>query len=98
MSNPLYTQADIDTFRELAYSKQIERRQSIAQSLLARGYDVEDICEVGTRIANWVEGTPPASGKKRGRPAKKSAHATAKKTKKKRKYTKRSTFWKKREE
>jgi hypothetical protein len=84
--------------REMVYAASITRRQQVLADFIRAGYNGELLIEQAGAACRFIEGAAPAAkaAKKRGRPAKKDIAATPKKAKKgKRKYTKRSKFWKK---
>lgn len=95
----VYTEADMQSLRDMAYDRARDRRLQIVTDFIRRGFSAQAAVDEAIKVCAFIENEPSAkvvaASKKRGRPAKKSAVVAPTKKKGKRKYTKKSAFWSK---
>jgi hypothetical protein len=85
------TQSRIDWLEGQVYSEALRRRESITVEFIRRGFDGDALINVAEKACSFIESGIPTA-----KPTKvKKIKVEKTSTKGKRKYTKRSKFWKK---
>lgn len=85
--------------RDQFYGQRVQRRQAIIQDLIRCGHDADSAIASAEKLCSFIESRQPAAvdyvAKKLGKRLVKAAKEGRAAVKSKRKYTKRSKFWKK---